>query len=306
MMDRKRMVLFSAAALPFLTPPSVAAQGSPEGPALWENHLAMSRKVIDPLWEARDELEITLDLACRMGMEKDFWGGRYDTMINDFVAPIGITLDQLEGHALKGIYLPRTKWMDRRERFDELFKDLPNGKIQLANRILKEEGFEPFPAYRGEPEDPLNAPELAEAYPLMFTDEHSDYINHHSWMRDIPCLRELKKHAVVKIHPATAEKYCVGNGDWIGIVSPHGKMKAVALLIHSIRPDTVMAQHGWWQGCGSLDIPETSPLEGGTNPNVLYDRDHMDPLTGDITKNTLVRIEKANPPKRTAPIKEGI
>jgi anaerobic selenocysteine-containing dehydrogenase len=275
-------------------------------PALWKNHLAMSRKVIDPLWEARDELEITLDLACRLGMDKDFWEGQYDAMVKDFLAPVGIALDHLEEHELKGIYLPRTEWMDRRERFDELFKDLPNGKIQLANRILKEEGFEPFPVYHGEPEDPLNAPELAEAYSLLFTDEHSDYINHHSWMRDIPWLRELRKHPVVKIHPVTAEKYCIRNGDWIDIVSPHGKMKAVALLFHSIRPDIVMAQHGWWQGCESLDIPETSPFEGGTNPNVLYDWDLMDPLTGDLTKNTLVRIKKASPPEWVSPIKEGL
>jgi anaerobic selenocysteine-containing dehydrogenase len=275
-------------------------------PSLWENHLAMSRKVIDPLWETRDELEITLDLACRLGMEQDFWEGRYDAMVNDFLEPLGVTLDQLEQHALEGLYLPRTKWMDRRERFKELFKDLPNGKIQLSNRIVQDEGFEPFPVYRGEPEDPLNAPELAEAFPLMFTDEHSDYINHHSWMRDLPWLREIREHPVAKIHPATAEKYHVRNGDWIEIVSPHGKMKAVAQLFPSIRPDTVMAQHGWWQGCKSLDIPETSPLEDGTNPNVLYGWDHMDPLSGDITKNTLVRIAKTSPPERISPMEKGI
>jgi anaerobic selenocysteine-containing dehydrogenase len=196
--------------------------------------------------------------------------------------------------------------MDSRERFDELFKDLPNGKIQLSNRILEEEGFEPFPVYHGEPEDLLNAPELARTYPLLFTDEHSDYINHHSWMRDIPWLRELRKHPVAKIHPVTAEKYRIRNGDWIDIVSPHGKMKAVALLFHGIRPDTIMALHGWWQGCESPDITEASPLEGGTNPNVLYNWDHMDLLNGDITKNTLVRIERASPPDSVSPIEKGI
>jgi len=275
-------------------------------PALWENHLAMSHKVIDPLWETRDELEITLDLACRLGMEKDFWDGQYGAMVNDFLRPVGITLDQLEKNAIKGLYLPRTKWMDSRERYEDLFKDLPNGKIQLYNRIIEEEGFEPLPVYHGEPEDPLNARELAREYPLIFTDEHSDYINHHSWMRDIPWLRELRKYPVIKIHPATAEKYSISDGDWIDIVSPHGKMKAVALLFHGIRPDTIMAQHGWWQGCESLDVPETSPLEGGTNPNVLYNWEHMDPLSGDITKNTLVKIERNSPPDKVAPIKKGI
>jgi len=265
-------------------------------PGLWGNHLALSQRVVNPLWETRDELEVTLELACRMGFEDDFWHGDYTAMVNDFLRPVGVTLNQLEENALKGIYIPRTALMDQRERFKWLFKDLPNGKIQLYNRILEAEGFEPMPTYHGESEDPINAGKLKKDYPLIFTDEHSSFINHHAWMRDIPWLRELQRQAVVKIHPVTAEKYDIRQGDWVEVRSPHGRMRAVAQFFEGIRPDILMGQHGWWQGCPELGLTETSPLNGGTNPNVLYDWENMDPLSGDITKNTLVKIKKVSPP----------
>lgn len=273
-------------------------------PSLWENHLTMSNKVIDPLWDTRNELQVTLDLACRLGMGEDFWNGDYKAMVNDFLKPVGITLDRLQENALKGIYLPRTEWMDQRERYENLFGGLPNGKIQLYNSILEKHGFEPLPTYIGEPEDPLNTPELQKEYPLIFTDEHSSYVNHHAWMRDISWLREIGKNPCVKINPMTAKKYGIENGDWVDIVSLHGKMKAVALLFPAIRPDTVMGQHGWWQGCDVLGMPEYSPFDGGTNPNVLYNWEKRDVITTDFTKNALVRIEKGLPPSEVSPLEE--
>lgn len=269
-------------------------------PGLWENHLAMSRKVVDPLWESRDELEMVLELARKLGMGADFWDGDYQVMVNDFLKPVNISLDQLEEGGMKGLFLEKTPWTEQRERFQELFKDLPNGKVQLCNRILEEQGVEPMPVYRGEAEDPLNVPELAGTYPLMLTDEHSDYINHHAWMRDIPWLREVKKHPRVKIHPVTALAEGIRDGDWVDIISPRGMMKAVAGVFEGIRPDTLMVQHGWWQGCEALGLEEASPFEGGTNPNCLYDWEQGDDITGDITKNTLVRIERGSPPEGVA------
>lgn len=274
-------------------------------PGLWNDHVTMSQKVIDPLWESRDELEVTLDLACRLGMKEDFWNGEYKAMVNDFLKPVGITLDQLEENALKGIFLPRTEWMDRRERYEELFRDLPNRKIQLFNRNLEEQGFEPLPTYHGEVEDAIEFKEYHDLYPLMFTDEHSDYINHHAWMRDIPWLREIREHPQIKINPITASKYGIRDGDWVDIISPNGKIKAVARLFNGIRPDTLMGQHGWWQGCNPLQILEVSPFDGGTNPNCLYNWDSRDPVTGDITKNTFVRIERGLPPESASPIEEA-
>jgi len=163
-----------------------------------------------------------------------------------------------------------------------------------------------LPTYVGEPDDPINAADLNGKYPLIFTDEHSDYPNHHSWMRSVTWLREIRKDPYVKINPITAEKYGVSHGDWIELESPHGRMKAVAWLFEGLRPDTIMGHHGWWEGCNELDLPEYPALDGGVNPNTLYHWEQRDPITGDITKNTLVRIRKSAPPETTGPIQEVI
>lgn len=275
-------------------------------PGLWDNHLTMSHKVIDPLWESRDELEVILELACRLGMGEDFWNGDYMGMVDDFLRPAGISVDQLKQNALKGVFLPRTELMARRERYDEMLKDLPNGKIQLYNKTFEKQGVEPLPTYHGEFDDLSDMAKRNEKYPLMFTDEHSNYVSHHAWMRHIPWLREIDKYPRVKINPTTASRYGVRDGDWIDIISPDGSMKAVVHIFGGIRPDALMGQHGWWQGCGLLGLPEVSPLDGGTNPNCLYNWDNKDSLTGDISKNAFVRVERGVPPEEVPPLEEII
>ncbi len=268
------------------------------------NHLATCNKVIEPIGEARSELQVLLDLAVRLGMGKDFWYGDYYTMLNEFLSPIGVSLEDLKAESLRGIYLPETDFMKRRERYNELFSKLPDKKVQLYNQMLEQNGIDPLPTYTGEPEDPLNAGNIRDQYPLLFTDEHSDYPNHHSWMRSVTWLRELKKHPYIKINPTTAHKYKIKDGDWVEVESPHGKMKAVALLFEGLRPDTIMGHHGWWEGCRELDLPELPALDGGVNPNVLYEWEQRDPITGDITKNTMVRIKKASAPETVPPLQE--
>jgi len=275
-------------------------------PGIWDNHLVMNNRVIEPLWESRNQLEVTLELACRLGMGKDFWNGNYTAMLNDYLKPTGFTVDELRKNTLKGIYLPRTEWMDQRERYEKAFESLPGRKVQLYNTTLEKEGFEPLPTYRGEPEDPINTPELLKEYPLIFTDEHSDYMNHQSWQRNVPWLREIRKYPYVKINPKTAAQYGIHEGEWVELESIHGKMKATAWLFPGIRPDTLMGHHGWWQGCNELKLPEYSVLNGGTNPNVLFNWEKRDRVTGNLTKNTLVKVRKASPPGEINPVKENV
>lgn len=275
-------------------------------PAVLYNHLSVSNKVIDPLYEARSEIQVILELAVKMGMGDDFWQGDYDAMLNDYLSSTGIKINQLRENSLKGIYLPETEFMTKRERYKELFKRLPENKVQLYSIVLERHGLDPMPSYKGEKEDPNNSPHLKEKYPLIFTDEHSDYINHHSWMRGVSWLREIRKYPYVKINPETAQKYGIKDGDWVEVESPHGKIKAVAWLFEGIRKDTIIGQHGWWERCEQLALPEYPCFNEGVNVNILYNWENREKITGDITKNTMVRIKKSNPPEPILSIKEEI
>ena len=81
-----------------------------------------------------------------------------------------------------------------------------------------------------------------------------------------------------------------------------GTLKAIqaAALVDQvnagIRPDTVMALHGWWQGCEELDLPGFPLLDEGANTNSMYSVDcekAYDPLVTAMSSQTLVRVRKA-------------
>ncbi|MBW1802463.1 MAG: molybdopterin-dependent oxidoreductase, partial [Deltaproteobacteria bacterium] len=282
--------------------PSAARAECGMEPCYRYNHFILDNKVIEPSWEARNHNEVILELGCRLGDPEDFWNGNYEEMLKEYLKDSGITLEELKENK-EGIYLAESEWMKKRERYEEHFKMLPNHKVQLYNRVLEKFDFDPMPVYRGEPESPGNAPELFKEYPLIFTDEHSTYSTHHSWMRNVPSLIKIRKHSLAKINPKTAEAYGIEDGEWIEIESPHGKMKAVAWIFPGIVPGVIMGQHGWWEGCKELDLPEYVTTNGGTEVNVLYSWKYHDPFAiTSISKNTLVKIRKASSPEGVFPI----
>ena len=71
----------------------------------------------------------------------------------------------------------------------------------------------------------------------------------------IDSLREIRTAATVEIHPATAEKHGIGQGDWVTIENNFGSCRQKAELTTRIRKDTVSADHAWW-------FPERGPEDG--------------------------------------------
>ena len=100
----------------------------------------------------------------------------------------------------------------------------------------------------------------------------------------------------IQMHPDTARERGIEEGDWVIVESPYGWMKLKAELIPGIRPDTVMALHGWWQGCRELGLADYPILDGGANTNNMYcvDPDKaFDPLVTAMSSQTLVEVRKA-------------
>ena len=68
----------------------------------------------------------------------------------------------------------------------------------------------------------------------------------HAEHRNIDSLRELEPHPVVEIHPDTAQKLGIADGDWVWIENPNGRCKRKARLFPRIDPRVVQVPHGWW------------------------------------------------------------
>ena len=97
----------------------------------------------------------------------------------------------------------------------------------------------------------------------------------------------------MEIHPDTAKKEGINDGDWVCIESPRGKVKQRAKFFAGMDPRVVSAEHGWW-------FPEKKiPGQGWdeSNINILTDNasDTCDPARGATSVRTLLgKIYSAN------------
>ena len=138
-------------------------------------------------------------------------------------------------------------------------------KAELFSTILERRGYDPLPYHQEPPESPLSAPEIAERYPLILTTGGRSRCFFHTEFRQIPSLRRRDPDPIVEIHPETAERVGIKDGDWVWIESPRGRITQKAKLTRGIDHRVVDVQHGWW-------FPEEPGPEYGlwkSNANVL-------------------------------------
>ncbi len=265
--------------------------------------VGINQQIIEPIGEGVSDWRFFCDLGVKMGYGDDFWGGDFDQCLRDQLEPSGITLEELREKGY--IFVERTdgatptppKYQD----YANMFKTLPNNKVQCYNEYIGgkpdtlDKGTCPYlPEYRGPVESLTNTPELAEEYPIVFSDVHAYRLCNHSYYQDLPWCRELQPYPWAKINPATAKKYGIENGDWMKIESPHGWIKLTAEYFEGIAPDVIMAKRGWWQSCEELGLEGYGFGDGGSEANNLYDAtlENFDPFTSSMGKQTLVKISK--------------
>jgi anaerobic selenocysteine-containing dehydrogenase len=267
------------------------------------NWIMARNKVIEPLGEYKSIYQFWLDLGVRMGYGSDFWNGSMDDCMNEQLEPLEMTIHELRAQRT-GIVYPMKPMVY--EKYEQIFSMkspllskapfLPQGKVAIFNTTFEKCGFSPLPGWREAPESPTATPELLEEYPLIFSDYHTSKVYNASWLRNVPYLREVLPFPTLHIHPETARERGIENGDWVIVESPHGSMRIKAEIIPGIRPDTVMALHGWWQGCSELGLAGFPLLDGGANTNNMYSVDQenaFDPLVTAMSSQTLVQVRKA-------------
>ncbi len=99
-------------------------------------------------------------------------------------------------------------------------------------------------------------------------------------------MRELHREPVVEIHPETAQKQGIKEGDWVVIESPRGKVRQRAKLFEGIDLRVISAEHAWW-------FPEkAAPAHGWaeSNINILTDNAYetCDPAMGATSVRVLL------------------
>jgi anaerobic selenocysteine-containing dehydrogenase len=196
--------------------------------------------------EAWPDKKIINELAKKLGLSEYFWDDVNDAL-DQILTPVGLTFDEFR----KVGTLEQPK--EYRQYEKEGFKT-PSGKVEIYSSRFEEWGHEPLPVYHELPETPYSAPELAKDYPLIFTSYHQAQFRH-SNNRQIASLRETAPEPLVEIHPETAGRLSIDNGDMVYIETKRGRIKQRAVFTESIDPRVIGVSYAWWfpeQGVESL------------------------------------------------------
>ncbi|HEY1412137.1 MAG TPA: molybdopterin-dependent oxidoreductase, partial [Rhodopila sp.] len=238
--------------------------------------------VVPPRGEARADIDIVFDLACRLGLGEYFWNGDVQAGYRYQLEPSGVSLEALQASP-QGIRVPlRT----RHAKYAELDASgvptgfaTPSRKVELFSETFLNHGYPPLPVFREPMISPVARPDLAARYPLVLTSVKSPLFCA-SQHRALPSLRKRALHPEVEIHPETAASRGINAGDWVAIETPEARIKVRARFNPSLDPRVVAGQNGWWQACKELDAPGYEPFgPEGANYNLLISGNALDPIS---------------------------
>jgi anaerobic selenocysteine-containing dehydrogenase len=130
---------------------------------------------------------------------------------------------------------------------------------------------------------------------------------YHSWGSQNAWLRQIIGRNWLYMHHARAAALGISNGDWVHVISHHGRIRVQVKLMDGVNPDTVWTWNAIGKRAGAWGLAPGSPeSEKGFLLNHLisellpereggYRYANADPVTGQAAWYDLrVRIEKAD------------
>lgn len=255
-------------------------------------HIQLSRQVIEPVGEARNDFLIYAELARRLGYEHLYPQSEQD-LLAFVLQDTGIDVETLRANPV-GVSKPVPEMVYKKWERGLLRQDgkpgfeTPSGKFEIASNLLAEYGYDALPIYTEPVEGPIAAPELAKTYPLVFNSGarlQSDFRSQH---HNIPGLLKMQPEPLVMLHPRDAAERGIEDGEDVLVVSPRGKAPFKVRVTDDIVPGVIEANAG-----GGSPIAAEAWRQATIND--LTDHDNRDPISGfPVYKALLCDVVKAD------------
>jgi len=265
------------------------------------SRIALSPKVIEPLWESRSDWKIICELGKKMGYGEYFSSKTEEEAIDSTLKPLGITCEALRRHpegtivstppflykkfgGFFGNVLRSALKMAKFRNYPDMYKKYeangfmtPSKKVEIYSEQLEKLGYDPLPVYREPAESPVSRPDLAKRYPLILIAGSKLPMYTHSMMRNIPALHRQCPKNLLEINPEAARKLNIKNDEWVKVESPRGSITCPVLITDRIDPRVVHLYYGFRE----------------SNCNMLTDHKAFDPITGSVgLKSLLCKVTK--------------
>ncbi len=221
------------------------------------------KKIVEPMYEARDEYEIFADISERLGNRDGFTEGRTEMdWIREFYASaeeqgasLGIDMPDFDSFWEQGaVEFEVTdegrgfvRYADFRD--DPLLEPLgtPTGLIEIYSRNIERMGYPecpPHPTWM-EPVERLDGP--GAPYPLHVATSHPK-LRLHSQLNGTVLRRgyAVADREPCLINPADAAARGIADGDVVRVHNDRGQILAGAVVTDAIRPGVIRVNEGGW------------------------------------------------------------
>jgi anaerobic selenocysteine-containing dehydrogenase len=223
-------------------------------------YLLLRKKAIEPLWECWPDWKFWCELGRRMGYADLFPWQTDDEVVEYWLQPTGLTVEQLSEQNPEGAFFAEKKYdLCRKGEFKT-----PSNKIEIYSPTLAEYGYDPLPVPIEPGLSQVGSPEPDMEYPLILTTGARVLGYTHTQFRNVPPLRQAVPEPLAEIHPTTAQEYGIADGDMVAIETRKGEIKMRVRTTEDLAPGVVSVPHGWSQ----------------VNVNVLTELELRDPITG--------------------------
>ncbi|WP_172135618.1 molybdopterin-dependent oxidoreductase [Adlercreutzia sp. ZJ473] len=213
-------------------------------------------QAVEPLGECRSDQRIIYEVGSRFTSDEykqwDDEQGFYDYLLRN----TGFTYESLRERTWaypEFEYRKYEKGLLRRK--GEVGFATSTGRYNFYCPEMLHFGLSPLATYEEPPESPVSRPDLAEKYPLVLTTGARIWGFFHSEHRQSASMRSIHPDPTILIHPETAARHGIAEGDWVKVENNFGSCRQKAKLTVRIRKDTVSADHAWW-------FPERDPEDG--------------------------------------------
>ncbi len=215
-------------------------------------------KAADP-GDTKSDLEIAMAIGKRLRPELWPWETVADFFNEKFSTVYDYSFEELQDQVLIQEKFEYRKYETGKLRADgEPGFETPTGLVELKSTIYPLFGEGALPYYEEPAFSPYSLPEEeAEEYPLVLTTGGRNLTMFHSEHRQLPSMRQINPWPRVTIHPETAAKFGIEEGNWVTLENSLGSCVQKAYLRKTVDPRVVHAEHAWW-----------FPEQEGESPNL--------------------------------------
>lgn len=241
-------------------------------------------QMLPQLGACKADYEIAIELAVRLGLADQFFGGDIRAGWNYQLAPLGVTVDALRRHP-EGMRFPQPlhheKYALARQDGTVTGFATPTRRVEIYSELMLEHGYAPLPGHIEPAESPL-ADHADSRFPLVLTTAKSGWFVHSSH-RHVASLRKKTPDPAIEINSTLAAARDLRDGDWAIVKTPTSEVRLRVRLNEALDDRVAVAEFGWWEDCPPLGRgaiqPEGSPT---SNMNDALSDAARDPVSGSV------------------------